>query len=136
MTRPTFITDPTTAVGQLPMVSQPAPAEGRVRGLTIDCPLCPAYDAPTWLHPIDSRQDERRESVYASDERPVTNVLCGCERGEHYVVLELTNLKGAMNLGFRAPYNGEIIAEWKDGSFDNWVQSKTVRFNPDFEVNS
>lgn len=122
--------------GPLPMVSQSTMGEGRECGLQIECPLCTPENRRgecTWVHPIDSRS-EQREAIYGSDRRFVANVLLGCEAGGHYFVLEITNRKGAFNMGLRTPYDGELVAEWCHGTFDNWVHSDTVHFAPNFEV--
>lgn len=123
--------------GQIPFVAQARPEEGRIPGLVLECPLCGTGES-TYLHPLDSRA-ETRGSAYGSDRRLVTNVLLGCEgtglAGEcHIVVLEITNRKGDLNLGFRAPYSGEVVAEWQNGTFDTFAPNGGVRFNERFEV--
>lgn len=134
MIRPADIASPIEGAGALPVVSQPRVAEARLPGWTVECPLC-EHNTPTYLHPIDSRQDFRA-AIYGSDVRPVTNILVGCEHENHYLILEIATRKGEFNMGFRAPYDREIISEWRYGSFDNSVNAASVRFNPDFEVNS
>lgn len=122
----------------IPLVAEAHPGSDRDPwpGLRLECPLCPA--APhgsngSHLHPVGARS-EVRSSLFGSDGRFVTAILVGCEECAHVLVLEVANWFGRLNLGFRTPYSGEVISEWRNGTFDNPAPFGGVRFNPDFVI--
>ena len=124
--------------GTIPFVAQARVEEGRIPGLVLECPIC-ATGESTFLHPLDTRA-EVRPAIYGSDRRHTTSILVGCEgtadRGTHVLVLEITNRKGDLNIGFRSPYAGEVVSEWQNGTFDTYPPGGGVRFNERFEVNA
>lgn len=122
----------------IPLVAESHPGSDRDPwpGLRLECPLCPVPASglrDSHLHPVDSRS-AIRPSLFGSDGRHVTSILVGCEEDAHVLVLEVANWMGRLNLGFRTPYAGEVISEWRNGTFDNPAPFGGVRFNPDFVI--